>query len=156
MCTFLLWLPQFLYTPIFITLHGVLGGNYSLIGFILCLYGISQLLLRIPVGIDSDVFGLGKPFVIFVLVSIFTSCLIFFLTDHLWMFLVASFLAGVVASCKFVLTVIYTDYHEKLKVNKAILMISLSLSLHKLLVLQIVVLLLMSGDGKYHFCRSPV
>ena len=62
-------------------------------------------------------------------------------------------------SCCFLqvcIDLIYTDYHEKLKVNKAILMISLSLSLHKLLVLQIVVLLLMSGDGKYHFCRSPV
>lgn len=115
---FLLWFPQFLYVPILSPYMEFLGGNYTLIGFILSSYRISQLLSRIPLGNVSDVFRLRKPFVILGLVSIFASCLIFFLTQNLWLFLVARFLAEVAVSCWVVFTVMYVDYHEKHEVNQ--------------------------------------
>ncbi|MDM5336198.1 MFS transporter [Fictibacillus enclensis] len=117
--SFLLWFPQFLYVPVFAPYMESLGGKYTFIGIILSSYGITQLLLRMPIGIFSDVKKVRKPFVIFGMVASMLSCLIFLVTDHLGWILVARALAGVAAATWVAFTVLYPRYFADHEVHRA-------------------------------------
>jgi len=62
----LFWMTLHAYTPILVTYGQYkLGASASMMGTVIGSYGLSQMLLRIPLGILSDRWGKRKPFVIF-------------------------------------------------------------------------------------------
>ena len=61
--TYFFWISLYLYVPV-LPLHArELGANLEMIGIIIASYAIGQILLRIPVGVGSDIIG-RKPFAV--------------------------------------------------------------------------------------------
>ena len=57
------WFSLYAYSPYFTPYMESLGAAASLIGFAVGLYGASQMVLRIPLGITADKLGRQKIFV---------------------------------------------------------------------------------------------
>lgn len=121
---FLFWLPNFLYLPTLSPYLDYMGGNYSFIGIVLSSYGIMQLICRLPIGIGADLLKVRKIIIIIGMLASVTSCLLFFISNHLWCFLVARSLAGFAAATWVVFTVFYPSYYEPNQVHKAMSSIS--------------------------------
>lgn len=121
---FLFWLPNFLYLPTLSPYLEYMGGNYSFIGIVLSSYGIMQLICRFPIGIGADLLKVRKTFMIIGMLASAISCLLFFISNHLWWFLVARSLAGFAAATWVVFTVFYPSYYEPSQVHKAMSSIS--------------------------------
>lgn len=96
-----------------------IGGRYTFIGIVLSSYGLVQLLCRLPIGIFSDLMKFRKPFIIFGMFASFLSCMIYLMTDHLWMILLARSLAGIAASSWVAFSVLYPTYYNDKEVHKA-------------------------------------
>ncbi|WP_236692815.1 MFS transporter [Aneurinibacillus tyrosinisolvens] len=113
------WSSQYLYTPILSPYLEYNGASYMIIGVILGSYGVTQLFLRLPLGIFSDYMKLRKPFIIFGMLASLLSCLGLALTDNLGWALVSRILAGVSASSWVAFTVLYSSYFISQDVAKA-------------------------------------
>ncbi len=131
--SFLLWFPHFIYVPILSPYMESIGGQYSFIGIVLSSYGLLQLLCRLPIGIISDLVKYRKPFIIFGMFSSFLSCLIYLLTENLWMIFLARSLAGLSASSWVVFTVLFPTFYDDKHVHKAMGTISFIVVLAQLL-----------------------
>jgi len=92
-----------------------LGISFTMIGIIGGAYGVSQLMIRVPLGIISDRLGKRKIFLIFGLIAVTISSFAMFLTENAYVFLFMRLLAGVAASAWVIFTVLYTGYFEKEK-----------------------------------------
>ncbi|MEW6081931.1 MAG: MFS transporter [Bacillota bacterium] len=64
LCTLLFWVSLYLYVPVLPSFTERLGGTLRTVGVVISLYGLTQLILRIPLGILSDRLGRRKPFVV--------------------------------------------------------------------------------------------
>ena len=63
--TALFWFAMYTYVPIFSTIRRThLGGSLSMAGLVVGAYGVTQMVIRIPLGFTSDRLGRRKPFVI--------------------------------------------------------------------------------------------
>jgi MFS family permease len=62
--TFLFWTTLYLYVPTLPTYIKSKVINLSMVGFVLSMYGLCQLIFRLPLGIAVDATGRGKPFII--------------------------------------------------------------------------------------------
>jgi MFS family permease len=63
LCTFLFWASIYIYMPILPPYVQRIGGSLQSVGWVMSAYGLSQLILRIPLGLLSDRWGRRKPFV---------------------------------------------------------------------------------------------
>jgi MFS family permease len=112
--TGLFWFSLYAYVPELSTYAESLGASYKLIGLITGSYGLTQLLLRIPLGIVSDLLGRRKPFILMGLVVAIISSLITFINPSASSLLITRLLAGVSAATWVVFTVLFSGYfHEK-------------------------------------------
>lgn len=60
--TYMFWLSLYLYVPV-LPLHAEkLGASLSMVGLVVSSYAFAQLLLRIPIGVCSDILGCRRPF----------------------------------------------------------------------------------------------
>jgi MFS transporter, DHA1 family, multidrug resistance protein len=117
--SFLLWFPHFVYVPILSPYMESIDGTYSFIGIVLSSYGLLQLLCRLPIGILSDLMNNRKPFIVLGMLMSFFSCMIYLLTENLWMILVARSLAGIAASSWVAFSVLFPSYYGEQEVHKA-------------------------------------
>jgi MFS family permease len=60
----LFWAAMYVYTPVFPVYAGVLGASMTTVGLAVGAYGLTQMLLRIPLGIWSDALGKRRAFVV--------------------------------------------------------------------------------------------
>lgn len=110
-----------------------LGGSHQLAGWIVGMYGISQMLLRIPVGVMSDRFHKRKLFITFGLLFTALSGLGLWITrDFTWMIVLRA-LAGAAAATWVDFTVLFTSYYKHEESTKAIGTISFYNSLGQML-----------------------
>ncbi|WP_342048377.1 MFS transporter [Bacillus sp. OTU530] len=117
--TFIYWFSMYIYVPIFVPYLNYLGGSYALAGLIVGSYGIMQILLRLPVGLLSDMLQIRKPFIVLGLVTSFISCLGFALTESLEFAFVSRGIAGITASMWVAFTVLYASYFKREDSTKA-------------------------------------
>ena len=61
---FLYWLALYLYVPTLPTYVESKVENLAMVGGILSMYGLWQMIIRLPLGIASDWVGQRKPFII--------------------------------------------------------------------------------------------
>ena len=112
--TGLFWFSLYAYVPELSTYAESLGASYKLIGIITGSYGLTQLLLRIPLGIVSDILGRRKPFILVGLFISIISSFITFMNPSASSLLITRLLAGVSAATWVVFTVLFSGYfHEK-------------------------------------------
>ncbi|WP_078409851.1 MFS transporter [Priestia abyssalis] len=117
--TFIYWFSMYIYVPVFVPYLNYLGGSYALAGLIVGSYGIMQILLRLPVGILSDMLQIRKPFIILGLATSFISCLGFALTESVEFAFVSRVIAGITASMWVAFTVLYASYFKREDSTKA-------------------------------------
>lgn len=118
--TSMLWFSLYAYVAELSTYANVLGASYKTIGIITASYGLTQLLLRIPLGIFSDFIGRRKVFIIIGLLISAISSLITFIYPTVNSLLITRALAGVSASTWVLFTVMFSSYFKKNETTKAI------------------------------------
>mgnify|MGYP001091941769 FL=1 len=118
--TILFWFAVYAYVPQMPGYARQLGASYKMIGLITGAYGLTQTLLRIPLGIGSDMLGKRKIFIVIGSGVATLSALIVYLIPSPLTLLVARLLAGVSAATWVTFTVMYASYYPPLQATKAI------------------------------------
>ncbi|HHW67111.1 MAG TPA: MFS transporter [Epulopiscium sp.] len=118
--TGLFWFSLYAYVPQLSSFAEDMGASYRMIGMITGAYGLSQTILRIPLGIVSDVFNKRKIFVVLGLFTAIFSALIVFILPSPYTLLGGRFLAGVAAATWVNFTVMFSGYYKPSESTKAI------------------------------------
>ncbi len=122
--TSLFWFSMFTYVPLLSTYIHVLHGSTFITGVIIGLYGFTQMLIRIPLGIWADRVLRRKPFIIAGLVLATFSSLGLALTHSIPWLLVFRAISGIAAGFWVIFTVLNAAYYESREVTKAMGIIS--------------------------------
>ena len=118
--TFFFWASLYVYVPILAVYAQSLGASLSMVGLVVGAYGISQLLLRIPLGIQSDRHGRRLPYVAAALLVAAAGALGLALAPDPWTLFLARGLTGVAASGWVVFSVLFAGYFPRAQVPRAI------------------------------------
>ena len=117
---FCFWLAIYIYAPIFGVYLQHVGFSYSAIGIILGSYGVTQVLLRLPLGILSDYLQhIRKHLLVGGFLMALASNLLFVFFDSFIMVLLARLLVGGTASAWVMATVLYSYYFSAGRSSKA-------------------------------------
>lgn len=104
------WFSLYAYLPIFPTYARDLGASYEMIGIMVGGFGITQVLLRLPLGIMSDKLNRRKIFIMIGLVLCVVSSAGMYLLPSVISLLFFRALAGIAATTWVVQTVLYASY----------------------------------------------
>ncbi|MFK7695554.1 MFS transporter [Paenibacillus sp. HJGM_3] len=117
--TMLFWFSMYTCVPILTAYVMDLGASSKMAGLIVGMYGLSQMLLRIPVGVVSDRIHKRKMFIILGMVfSIFAGAGIL-LTQHLTWILLLRVLAGAAAATWVDFTILFASYYPRHETTQA-------------------------------------
>lgn len=107
------WASEYCHAPYFTPYLQTLGFTASVIGLLSGMYGFTQMLIRIPLGIITDVTGCYKKTIL--MGTIFTTVSSFGLifATHFITIFICRVLAGVAASSWLAFTILYTAYFEE-------------------------------------------
>ncbi|PLR82987.1 MFS transporter [Bacillus canaveralius] len=118
--TLIFWFSMYTCVPILAAYVEYLGASYSMAGLIVGMYGLTQMLLRIPVGVISDRFHKRKIFIVFGMIfSILSGIGIIVTQDITWILFLRA-LAGAAAATWVDFTILFTSYYLKEETTKAI------------------------------------
>jgi predicted MFS family arabinose efflux permease len=108
--TMFFWGAVYIYMPILPPYARMVGGSLQAAGVVMGAYGLSQLLLRFPLGIWVDYLGSRKPFILlgFILDGAASLGLIF--SQSTTMLFLSVFTAGMAASMWVAFTVLFANY----------------------------------------------
>jgi MFS family permease len=116
---FLFWIGLYLFVPILSVYAQNKGASLGLIGLIVGSYGLTQLILRIPLGITSDRLGVRKPFILGGFVILIVSCLgLAWAPTPIWI-LIFRGLSGVAAAVWVAVTVLFAGFFPREKAVQA-------------------------------------
>ncbi|KLU67854.1 tetracycline resistance protein, class B [Desulfosporosinus acididurans] len=118
--TILFWFAQYVYIPFLTPYLLSLSISATVVGVIVGAYGVTQLLLRIPLGIITDIVGNHKIFIIIGAFLAGTSSIMIILFGSPIMLFVANALSGVASSTWISFTLLYSSYYDKSEGTKAI------------------------------------
>lgn len=108
--TTLYWFSMYTYVPILAPYVEHLGGSLSMAGLVVGAYGITQMVVRIPIGFASDRLGRRKPFVTMGIVLAALSSLGLGLARSATAALVFRGIAGVAAGAWVAFSVLFSGY----------------------------------------------
>lgn len=118
--TGLFWFSLYAYVPQISSFAKDMGATYKMIGIITAAYGLSQTVIRIPLGIVSDVLNKRKIFISLGLFMTIISALVVFLFPSSYTLLIGRFLAGAAAATWVSFTVMFSSYYKHSESTKAI------------------------------------
>ncbi|WP_409344351.1 MFS transporter [Paenibacillus sp. MBLB4367] len=131
--TLLFWFSMYTCVPILTAYVESLGASNKMAGLIVGMYGLSQMLLRIPVGIVSDRLHKRKMFIISgMFASVIAGAGILLSDDVTWI-LVLRIIAGVAAATWVDFTILFASYYAKKETTRAMGTISVYNSLGQML-----------------------
>jgi len=118
--TLTFWFSMYTCVPILASYLEYLGASYDTIGLIIGMYGLTQLLLRIPVGVVSDRYHKRRIFITFGLMfSLLSGIGIVFAQEVSWILILRA-LAGAAAATWVDFTILFSSYFAKEHTTKAI------------------------------------
>ena len=117
---FLMWFSIYSYQSNFTPYMQSLAFSPTTIGLIIGSYGLTQMLLRVPLGVLSDKLGTRKLFIIIGVAFTFLSALFLFFSENVLVVLFARAGAGVAASTWVSFMVLNSSYHDREKTVKAV------------------------------------
>ncbi|KWX72259.1 MFS transporter [Paenibacillus riograndensis] len=113
------WFSSYIYVPVLSPYVEHLGASYVMVGAVLGVYGLMQILFRLPIGIGSDILNRRRPFIYLGLIASGASCLLFLAgADPGWA-LAARAVSGIAASAWVVYSVMFAGYFPKEEAGKA-------------------------------------
>ncbi|MEC0173172.1 MFS transporter [Paenibacillus graminis] len=116
---FMFWFSSYIYVPVLSPYVEHLGASYVMVGAVLGVYGLMQILFRLPIGIGSDVLNRRRPFIYLGLFASGASCLLFLAgADPGWA-LAARAVSGIAASAWVVYSVMFAGYFPKEETGRA-------------------------------------
>lgn len=118
--TLLFWFSMYTCVPILTAYVEYLGASYKMAGLIVGMYGLSQMLLRIPVGVVSDRYHKQKLFIVFGLFFSVLSGVGILVTQELTWILLLRAAAGAAAATWVDFTVLFASYYRKEETTQAI------------------------------------
>lgn len=119
----LFWFSQYVYMPYQTPYLLSKGAGASFVGVIVGVYGLSQMLLRMPVGIMADIRGRHKSFILIGAgASGFASILRVVLPGPVG-FLLGNFLSGLASAMWISFMVLYSNYFDKSHMQKSMAVI---------------------------------
>ncbi|HUV06152.1 MAG TPA: MFS transporter [Spirochaetia bacterium] len=62
--SFFYWISMYIYMPTLPTFIATKTPSLTMVGMVLSMFGLTQALIRLPLGIASDASGRGKPFIV--------------------------------------------------------------------------------------------
>lgn len=106
------WASEYCHVPYFTPYLNMLSFSVTAIGIMVGTYGFTQMIVRIPLGIFTDVSGKYKAVV--VMGTVFTTVSSFGLifAESMWFVMFCRFLAGIAASTWISFTVLYSAYYQ--------------------------------------------
>lgn len=120
--TYFFWISLYLYVPV-LPLHAQdLGANLEMVGIIIASYAIGQLLLRIPIGVGSDIVG-RKPFAVGALVLSALGAVWLAVSPDAWSLFAARTLTGVAAAGWVAISVLFASYYPASNTSRAMAVI---------------------------------
>ena len=115
----LFWMAMYSYQPQLSVYTGTLGAGITMTGVILGSYGFTQMLVRLPLGIISDILKKRKLFVLLGNVFAILSALGLFLAKTPAALLIFRCISGIAASVWVIMTVMFSGYFPKEKTPEA-------------------------------------
>ncbi len=120
--TYCFWTSLYFYVPI-LPLHArELGAGLGMVGLVIASYAIGQILLRIPIGIGSDIFG-RKPFAVGSLLVSALAAIGLGIAPNPWSLFAARTLTGISAAGWVAISVLFSSYYQSGNTVKAMAMI---------------------------------
>lgn len=117
---FCFWFAFYIYAPVFGIYLQSVGFTFSAIGIIFGSYGITQILLRFPLGVLSDFLqNIRKLLLVAGFIAALLSNLILVYFDSFFYVLTARLLVGITASMWVMATVLYSQYFTADQTSKA-------------------------------------
>ncbi|WP_185150880.1 MFS transporter [Peribacillus simplex] len=117
---FCFWFAFYIYAPVFGIYLQSIGFTFSAIGIIFGSYGITQILLRFPLGVLSDFLqNIRKLLLVAGFIAALLSNLILVYFDSFFYVLTARLLVGITASMWVMATVLYSQYFTADQASKA-------------------------------------
>jgi MFS family permease len=118
--TALFWFAQYIYIPFLTPYLLALSLTATVVGLIVGAYGVTQLVLRIPLGITVDIVRNHKLFIVIGTLLAGTSSLGMIISPSPVLLFIANALSGAASSTWISFTVLYASYYEKSEGAKAI------------------------------------
>ncbi|MFC5472104.1 MFS transporter [Cohnella suwonensis] len=117
--TVLYWSTLYIYVPILSPFLNDRGLSMGWIGFILGSYGLTQVLIRFPLGIYSDALNRRKPFLMIGMAAGLVSCALFMIPGGWGGPLSGRLMAGICAATWVPFTVLYASYYPANETHRA-------------------------------------
>jgi MFS family permease len=108
--TGLFWVSQYTYVPVLPAYAVALGASYAMVGLVVGSYGLTQMLLRIPIGVTSDQLRKRRVFVCGGIALSVVSSLGMWLFPGVGALLFFRALSGVAAATWVIFTVLFASY----------------------------------------------
>jgi MFS family permease len=108
--TVLFWGAVYIYMPILAPYAKMVSGSLQSVGLVIGAYGLSQLILRIPLGVWSDRWRRRKPFILLGFIFDGLAALGLLLSTSTVMLFFSVLTAGIAASMWVPFTVLYSSY----------------------------------------------
>ncbi|MHB1313863.1 MAG: MFS transporter [Christensenellales bacterium] len=108
--TGIFWFGQFVFMPYFTPYLELLGAGNLIIGVAMGIYGLAQVLIRVPLGMLSDRMNNRRLFIILGCAAGVAGAAGLWLSTDLFIIIVMRFIIGVSASCWVCFTVLYSSY----------------------------------------------
>jgi len=128
-CTLFYWGGVYIYMPILSPYAKKISGSLQAVGFIMGAYGLSQLILRVPLGLWSDRLRRRKPFILLGFLFDGLACLGLIFSESTPALFLSVLSAGVASSMWVTFTVLFSSYFPLSQVSQSMSLILFSMRL---------------------------
>ncbi|MBM4436170.1 MAG: MFS transporter, partial [Actinobacteria bacterium] len=115
----LFWASLYVYVPVLPIYARQLGASHGIVGMVVGAYGLSQLLLRIPIGVASDHLGRRKPFLVGGMLANALGCVTMALAPGPALLVVGRAILGIGASTYVVSSIYLADFFPRGQIARA-------------------------------------
>ena len=122
--TFLFWSSLYVYVPVLSVYARTLGAPLTLVGLVVGIYGATQMIIRIPIGLASDLIGRRRPFILAGLVASGLGCLGLAWSPNPWFLVGSRAMLGLGAATWVAFSVLFASYYPLHRSAQAMSLIS--------------------------------